>query len=419
MTTGSQNVDLRQPVPWPYGTLYTGIGYKKTWTGTDKPILRRPRRILHPAFESSQRKRNGKPYVIPAYYSRDPAFPEDRTEHPFSMEYVKETGTPTYWNYQQADNIGNRGVTNCSVSELGYATDPWGANDDIILVNRLRARLHSDWDPAVFLATSRQSLQLIGSTALRLSGVLRDIRAGRLADAARLMLKNSGVARKAHRNGPRPVTTKDLAEAQLELSYGILPLVNDAYEGARYVAHNIELPKRASARVTRRVKFPLETSTPSNYRHTSSSFGEHRAQLIARIEESGGPLYLLGLDDPLSMAWEALPFSFVADWFIPIQNYLMARSFANATSAVYVTTHTVVRQSFGIERVPPSLYTYIGPYTGRSVSVSRSVSASLGVKLPVFKPFASVPSYRRCINAVSLLVARHGSSVPLLDATLG
>jgi len=44
-----------------------------------------------------------------------------------------------------------------------------------------------------------------------------------------------------------------------------------------------------------------------------------------------------GLDNPLAIAWEVVPFSFVVDWFLPINRYLKNISALNGLELIHAT----------------------------------------------------------------------------------
>jgi len=121
---------------------------------------------------------------------------------------------------------------------------------------------------------------------------------------------------------------------------------------------------------------------------------------------------LSGLTDPASVLWELTPYSFVADWFIPIGNYLAARSLASALTGTFVTTKTrrvfcayegLANTDNGIVRT-----VYTTPPKGNCalINVTRTVSTSLNVPVPSFKTLDKVASWKHCANAVALLVQK-------------
>jgi hypothetical protein len=113
--------------------------------------------------------------------------------------------------------------------------------------------------------------------------------------------------------------------------------------------------------------------------------------------------------DPVPMAWELLPWSFVVDWFIPIGNYLAAKGLQTAITGSFVTTHVFKLESFGQKAKMTSSWVAFANHNGSKCSVkwtniSRTVSTTLSVPLPEFKSLEKVASWGHALNAVALLL---------------
>ncbi len=274
----------------------------------------------------------------------------------------------------------------------------------------------SEFDPALFLCQADQSLKLLLGAAKRVDKGFRFLRSGRLIEASKEFTRGTLVRPEKHRNY-KNLSAKDLASAQLELSYGWLPLLSDAYNGAQYIGHLTQLPQRTKYRARcRRVVTATDTLAGLDFETQKSHV---IGQLIAHMEEdfAFSSSYLVGFDDPLSMAWERLPYSFVADWFVPVQNYLMARGFARQVKGTFetVTGYDLTILGLKVKTGYSGTYRLVNDgnkFHSRSVSISRSISTSLAVPYPKPKSLLSVPSWRRALNAVSLLVQKHGSTNP-------
>jgi hypothetical protein len=63
-------------------------------------------------------------------------------------------------------------------------------------------------------------------------------------------------------------------------------------------------------------------------------------------------LTIVGLSDPLSVAWEVVPFSFVLDWFLPIGNYI--ESFSAERGLKRIALSASVQTDGGIDVVGKS-----------------------------------------------------------------
>jgi hypothetical protein len=410
MTTGTKVID-GQGLVEEYSTVYpsgvkTSRGFKpvgsywsKTWSGTNYPPNK-------PTFEKIYWR---DPYKgkLHTYKRRLDKPVRTKTDyHPYSCTII---GRNSGWfqidryAYGQLDSITV--TTTLGAFGDGYSYvggNEWGANDDLALINQLREKIvGSDFNLGVFLGESHEMLTLIGGSATRIFQSLRYLKRGNIVGAAHAL---GAKPPKGHFT-PKGVRT-DMANAWLELQYGWLPLLKDAKSAAEMLAKQLEFPLVATYRVKRRKAVPL--SAVSSAFTGSAGYRETRGQLIARVSE-GNVAQLVGLLDPASVAWELLPWSFVADWFMPIGDYLSARSFVNSITGEFVTTKTT-RTEFAYSCLktvnsPPikELLTQPGSHYSTRVEVNRSVSTSLQVPFPSFKTLDKALSWRHCANAIALL----------------
>jgi hypothetical protein len=296
---------------------------------------------------------------------------------------------PTTW--QTCTGL-NSGFTNA----IGF-TDPWGSNDDIALLGKLReAVAGSSFNAGVFLAESKPALAMIADSATRIYNAYKAARKGNFAHASTLLVRGTPRER---------LGRKTVANSWLELQYGWLPLLSDCHEGAQFLAHHLNWPLQTRVRVSRKVKL---VPKPSNY--GMSIFAPESARrktIIAYISEKS-VAQLSGLVDPLSIAWEVVPYSFVVDWFIPIGNYLSARGLASSLTGLFVTSDKKFEKWNGLytsasATYPRSFRNGNAGVGNTKISFSRTVSASLSVPLPTSKGLEKAASWRHCANAVALL----------------
>lgn len=167
--------------------------------------------------------------------------------------------------------------------------------------------------------------------------------AGKLARAL-LALKHGNVRAAArefgHGSGSKPF--KSAADFWLASQFVIKPTLSDIHE----------LNQAAIEVLQKKHPFYVAATseTENDYRFTYEFRDCHalakarfRAQLNGWVENSG--LYLLesaGLVNPLSIAWELLPWTFVIDWFVPVGNTLQAMTagYGLNDNGGWVTNHT-------------------------------------------------------------------------------
>jgi len=311
--------------------------------------------------------------------------------------------------------------------DLGYpswiASNLITANDQIKLIGKLREKINgSDFNLAIFLAEALESCDTISSAAKRLARAFKFAHQGRWVQAARTLA-----------DGPVPPRIRRAKESDpisghwLELQYGWLPLLQDVKAAAELLAHQLNVPFRKRYHVQKRLELTSESSTlrsmgttccpitSTTVRATRASTKTQLYAITAYVTEAPTIPQLLGLTNPASVLWEKLPYSFVADWFLPVGQWLDARGFASDLVGTFVVSD--LRK--GIRHVPDiSAYSAtINPGQGNPIpwtdlSFTRTVSASLSqfVPMPEFKPLNQALTWKHAANAVALLVQRFGSS---------
>lgn len=433
MTTGS---DIRDELTgWasyyfdgsPQGSAPYGRYRSRVWAGGDSPTIGRASRPYERRFYTIVDRRGRvrkKSFKV---------FSEGRTNkhkdpHPYSVTF-REFQSPPYWDIL-------RGITGYwSRSETGPlptgGTWPpaasWrpvaptlSANDQLELINKLKERIRgSNFNMAVTLGESREALSMIGNSAIRIANGVRYARKGNFVAAIQAMSRSAQDARKNATLLPKRLnvtnmrrqTADQLSSNWLELQYGWLPLLSDIRSGAELVAHRLNVPRRV--RYTAGIR---KNATPDNrtlvgvddYAYTSR-------RIIAYVSEQPDSIpRLSGLLDPELVAWELTPFSFVADWFLPIGDYLEARAFAKALTGTFVeTTYLVENASGGLvgnsylyeepDHMSFAVVNEGGSFVDRVVTVNRTVSSSLNVPYPAVKPLSEALSWKHAVNGIALL----------------
>lgn len=183
---------------------------------------------------------------------------------------------------------------------------------------------------AQVFAERKQTVRTITDVAERLSKAMLMVKRGRMRDAAKAL----GAFDK--KRPPKP--TRNIANDWLALQYGWLPLLSDVKGSAELLAQHLATDQRKSViRVSTRVV----TSTKGAYDKTYvSSYGSsiswqetsHETAARVRLEyvvssPSLDVLSQTGITDPLLLAWEVIPYSFVVDWFLPVGNFLQCLNY--------------------------------------------------------------------------------------------
>lgn len=173
------------------------------------------------------------------------------------------------------------------------------------------------------IAEANRTLKEIGASVMDIVKAFRAVKSGNLKRAAGIL----GVPAPRKRG-------KDVASNWLALQYGWLPLYSDihgAYEEIRKLTS--DRPLRFST--TAAIREFLPTSFQPNI---SGSFGDSfnavgaqdgfqvvKVNLVYEVNSRlMNDLSNNGLVNPVEVAWELVPFSFVVDWFLPIGDWMSA-----------------------------------------------------------------------------------------------
>lgn len=259
----------------------------------------------------------------------------------------------------------------------------------------------STFNAPLFAAEANKTLDLIVKSARTMYSAYKNVKKGRISAACR----DLGITKP---KGP--------SSNWLSYRYGWLPLISDvkdAAEAAAFHWYEGEPPTHVYTRLTSegtRYLSGSQTTTRCVMYYApvagvqSSDYTAWRTECKAGLtliskSTTYQTLHQFGLDDPLSLAWELVPFSFVADWFIGVGDYLASRSTLNGWEVLDGFTVEVrdvsgniilTNSSFGAGGSSPYRYRYFSrkPWLGTP---------------PAFPIVAVNLNPSRILDAVSLL----------------
>lgn len=249
---------------------------------------------------------------------------------PLAYQYDYESRRIFPGSFRRPDiyDQGNWSVGNCLAvlsGSLGINTNPdykWASNlERVGLISQARLKAYNKMKESSLnlgqaLAESRETVGTILGVAKRIGKFGYLLKKGKFGSA----LKSLGL------NSPRRAM-KNAQDCWLEARYGVRPLLSDAYNAAEALTllsdDSQEWILRAGAR-SDIVQFnDVQRVFLDNNRVLCSTYTERMS--VAKIvvhalltDHRRHNQTLLGLTNPLSLAWELLPLSFVADWFVPI-----------------------------------------------------------------------------------------------------
>jgi hypothetical protein len=387
---------------------WVGSYISKVQTGADRSV---PKQKKHRRYRLIKRYEviNGKRKLVfrqrlPIYDFAEKPKSQTREEHAYTLVLLQQRDVRGYFGTVAAYFPMLGGVLgNTPAGAAWYSgVPPLNANHQIKLVNKLKEKMSgSDFNASVFLGEGHKTLQMLGDTAKTLARSIRALKKGNLVLAA----ESLGVVQKSRqRRTGRQVGVNELSSRWLELQYGWMPLVKDAKAAAEQLGHRLNWPLTTTYRTS--VKVPGDnggiSESNSAYAYTITHDAYRRRSLIARVSEPLSVPQLLGLQDPELVAWELLPYSFVFDWFVPVGDWLSARALVSKLHGTFITTdklYAEVRDPvFSRGVTPSSSASYY-----RRVELSRSISSSLSVPMPVYKGWEKAASLLHCLNGLALL----------------
>lgn len=276
------------------------------------------------------------------------------------------------------------------------------------------------------LGERAQTAQLVGDTLHRLAGVVNAVR--RMDPELALKRLDNPRYYRYLRNKIRN-NVKTPFQLWLELQYGWKPFLSDADQTFKSLISAEDAARRVTASV-RGKSFWVEESTTA----LSDGWGPHyvdyerytktKHKVFVRLdyEKNENPLLAsasqLGLTNPLSIAWELTPWSFVADWFLPIGNYLdvldadFGWTFKGGSRSVKSTMTTTPRNATVRSSYPPwPVYGYAtASGAGRQMRFDRTVyNSSPVVGYPQdMTAFKTKSSGLHVMNGIALLLTAIG-----------
>lgn len=195
----------------------------------------------------------------------------------------------------------------------------------------------------------------------------------------------------------------------LEFHLAAEPLLGDVKAAAEQLASRLNIPQRKAYSVKRKREWNI------TYPSYGAAFSQNELLVKKRIKfivtEPVSIPRLLGLYNPEVVIWNAIPLTFVGDYFLPIGQWLEARALAQALTGEFVVSTKTEWVAGGLHfrndiNVNPLLYAtwQVGSCWCRQGSLIREVTTGLPIPTPRFKPLGAFASWSKAATSVSLLV---------------
>jgi hypothetical protein len=335
------------------------------------------------------------------------ASPDDMTPHNYS-----KTVNQTY----DGGQILPDGRIGSVFAGYGVGVIPllvWDDNDTLKLSIKLGNKIRDhDFSASIFIAEASESMALIGETATRLAKFFGALKSGKLYKAASFLAGGDKLSRrekyyatmKRHfKNRSAFDDRTALANAILEVQYGWRPMLSDAEGLGKSIAATLSRPIKTSFRVTRKLQAMNVTSNGNN-KWTCRKTISHRYYVTVAQPPTWRENLRLG--DIGRAITNKTPWLFVANWFLPFEDYMEGR-------ATWTDLH--IDQLILTKKITES-GAFVGDYSSiaskkyysfsrevLTTSATGDVFASLFLGTPSFKPIKKSLGWEHMLNGMALL----------------
>jgi hypothetical protein len=375
-------------------------------------------------YESSYRFRDG---------GNSPNWPHTKSNNSYVHHFSETRLRPLSFNFRNmhggsateiyAGTIPHPNLNNSPANDGRYLptlTQAIESNREM-LINKLLSRMSQQKvNVSQFIAERNQTANLVASTARRVAESMLSLRRGNIG-AAITHLTGS----KRSRKGIGRVAG-GIPEQWLALQYGWKPLLSDVYGSCEELARLTTQVEPEVIHVSASVKTSLDFL---NY----PSGGDNDWFPAAKWQQESGEIHgnghiyagvgsslvnglsRTGLVNPVTLAWELLPWSFVVDWFLPVGPFLEN---SNAEDGLSFSRGWISQKISASWRASLAFSSYSNPGTGWSGTIGggshEAVIFSYRRTALTGFPVASWPSFKdpfsstHVANALSLLATAFG-----------
>jgi len=290
------------------------------------------------------------------------------------------------------------------------------------LSNKLRTKLKGQKiNLAQAMAERKQTADLVASTAKSIASAIINLKRGNFAKAARdLGVKVPQRAKKRFSKSFPREQAQAVANGWLALQYGWRPLLNDVYGACELLAEQSVDRIYGKERVSESRTFVVHSKTnllQNDERGVKSDETRGEEKITVRMGctfsisagEVASPASM-GIINPAVLAWEVMPWSFVADWFLPVGSWLnqldatLGLSFETGYTTVFKEMQSSAHRVFGYTNLSTgTTHNALYRATYSKVTCQRTAMTSFPVSHP--PQFKNPVSIEHAANAVALLTS--------------
>lgn len=213
--------------------------------------------------------------------------------------------------------------------ELDFANSDKESTEGVAVNGVLMKLKDSSVNLSVMAAEMGQTSKLLESTAQKVITAVSNLKKGNWNGAAKALgvpLSNK-MQKKYSKKYKAEKAGNAVSQAWLELQYGWLPLLSDVYGSCEILAEKAYGTQKTRVTKTATRSLKQESSFQPEPLLTVKTVAT-RLYTVKYVVYYSVPnelkhsLTQLGITNPLLVAWEKLPWSFVVDWFLPVGTWL-------------------------------------------------------------------------------------------------
>lgn len=220
-------------------------------------------------------------------------------------------------------------MVDCLAADSSYAYSQSSSPRVTAMVEHAKRRAHSKLKDKIFtraalgttLGERREAIELMVLRLKSLKDAFQALRKGRFGD----FLSALNTRPKKRHERTRWTRPKDAASLWLEYWFGWSPLIADIY-AVIDVLQGEYPPVEAIATSGSGGKVSFSSIQNPTWLYNIYDLDvKARATYRAKAQITNPSLFLanqLGVINPVSVAWELVPFSFVVDWFLPVGDFI-------------------------------------------------------------------------------------------------
>ncbi len=256
-----------------------------------------------------------------------------RTTGTGSMTYRASPSASTYQQWTGPTTWALPHVAGCLTGVTSLPKSAFARAE--AMANALSRAKSMDFNAGIAFAERKQTSAMLVNSVNRFVAFAVAVKRGNWKEVNKVLQKTSrmtfevfgdskGRYRKDYFYKP---TSKSFADAWMELSFGWRPLLNDIHGAATSVARAFERPE--FSRVTGRGREGGHGVSAPSYQFGVEAKYSYEWNTIAvcqfYFDVTNAMSQMLsnhGISNPVAVAWDLVPLSFVVDWLLPVGRYL-------------------------------------------------------------------------------------------------